>query len=640
MKSNNILFHVLFALFCLMSCQEEVSQIEDPTDQEALVFNSSLVEVLRSTTSNYKSSDDFLDGASCVSVQLPVTLIVNNVAMTLTSDAELQEFQLMLNTANTTEIDFNIVFPITVILSDYTTSLIAEEEELENLSAACEGIDSSYASCLNFIYPISFSVFNANFNTVEIVQVEDDQAFYEFLGTLSQAENNLIVSLNYPLHLNPSYGDNFTVTDNDDLLVNVTSAETFCNEEPTNCVEDEVLTRLEACSWSLVENSDFNNLRFVFHADGSLELLEGLIESEIIGSWNLSSTNGEIMLTFSDLTTFETDLEGNWIIEDCSGDDFTISQNSTTYLLEQQCDLDALFNCFNDFELVACADLNGEAVFNLSAQTIETISCTETYNATFFTSQSDAQSHSNPIPDPEAYISATETLFLKIEAAEGEFQLYSVFLNAVGCNDFECFDAENQVLETCYTDTAVLYAFNLMFAYQECTAETITFYEQLMEAETEVNPISDPTAYQTALLNTTVYARVEINQQFQIYPITLNVVTCNEESCNATTVEARLATCLWTMSSYNGSDNLDGYTLDFQSEPGVLEVYDDSISVTAAWSVYENYDGVGIDFYGISTSNIQVINGSWLIITCHSDEMMLQSLNDNNLEMVLNRTCE
>ncbi|MEP5936385.1 MAG: hypothetical protein ABJ218_14795, partial [Winogradskyella arenosi] len=284
--------------------------------------------------------------------------------------------------------------------------------------------------------------------------------------------------------------------------------------------------------------------------------------------------------------------------------------------------------------------LNGEAVFNLTAQTIETISCTEAYTATFFTSQSDAQSHSNPIANPEAYSSTTETLFLKIEAAEGEFQLYSVFLNAIVCNDFECFNAENPVLETCYSDAAVLYAFNLMSAYQECTAETITFYEQLMEAETEVNPISDPTVYQTALLNTTVYARVEINQQFQIYPITLNVVTCNEDSCNTTTVETRLTTCLWSVSSYNGSDNLDGYTLDFQSESGVLQVYDDSVSVSAAWSVYENYDGVGIDFSGISASNIQVINGSWLIITCQSDGMILQSLNDNNLEMVLSRTCE
>jgi len=74
-----------FALLMLMSCQEEVIDITEPAEAETLVANSQLTSFMASASIMDGSADNIIDNASCLSVDLPVTVIVNGVELTIDS---------------------------------------------------------------------------------------------------------------------------------------------------------------------------------------------------------------------------------------------------------------------------------------------------------------------------------------------------------------------------------------------------------------------------------------------------------------------------------------------------------------------------------------------------------------------------
>lgn len=747
-KINHLLVAFLFVLLCFTSCQDEVIQIENPNDQETIVPNSTLANLMSRTTANFGAADNILDGASCFSVELPVTIVVSDITIIIETEADLEQLENVLDDASIDEDVLDFVFPITIIFNDYSQIVIQNEDELDNFIDECFDDEMDTIECADFVYPISFSVFNSGFNLIDTVSVENDEAFYNFLNGLEEDDNALIVSLNFPVTLLYTNGETIEATTNAELANAIEAAEQFCEascdvdaieltlqecqwelelyssfpefqgyffkfnsdysfdiiangnqvnpegdtwsvvsnatgsflvlstefedlagdwlitecddddfkftknnqimsidqecEADLNCSLSDISGILQECPWDFTDGSgNFENDQMLFGANGVFQISEGMPTSAIGGAWSLSATATGIILTFSELTAFQDRLGGDWLIVECDNDRIEIVREEVTFVLEQDCDGD-LFNCFDDFELLECINPNGEAEFNLSADTIGLVTCTESFTASFHTSLSYAESNTNAISNTESYYAMQGEVYLRIEAASGNFEIFTIYLNTETCNLFECFESFDAVLETCYTDAAVLSEFNLDIVFANCTpsADIVTYHETFSDAEANINLIANPSTYNTAELNSIIYTRVEINDQFEIFPIQLNVVNCNPDSCTEGDVNGILTACLWYITSYNGSDNLVDYNFDFEQNTGVVVIYNDTTTIDAAWSLSQPNDLVIIEFSNVTGPNIQTINGSWLVVECTGSQLVLHNVNDSNNEIVLDRICE
>ncbi|SDI15349.1 hypothetical protein [Winogradskyella thalassocola] len=843
-KSKYLFINFLFVLFCFTSCQDEITQIENPNDQETIVSNSTLANLMSRTTANFGAADDILDSASCFSVELPVTIVISDITIVIETQSDLQQLESLYNESSINDDFLDFVFPISIIFNDYSQIVIENEDELQGFVSECGSEENDAIECVDFVYPISFSVFNAGFNLIDTVIIESDEALYGFLNGLEEDENAVVVSLNFPVTLEYANGDTVEVNTNQDLAEAIELASDDCDED--DCTAESVKLNLKECQWKIMTYSsfpefvgidlvfysndtfaifqdgssfnvvsnwsvistdgetylyletefedlggdwkivecddntiqftkgeqtmvinqvceddlncsltdissilqqcpwdfsdgtgNFENDKMIFNANGDVQISEGMATSAIGGGWNLSVSDEGILLTFSDLTAFQESLEGDWLIVECDTDRIVLHKGDQTLVLEQNCNGD-LFSCFGDFEIVECTQTNNVPVFNLSANTIGLVICTESFVPSFHETLNDAENNTNPIEITETYGSLVAQVYLRIEASNGDYEVFNVYLNSESCanfdcfintqitacgidgfatfnlteanqecgpdlaiygiyyygsesdlqnnvnpinppesytnlynptviyaavlnvysniiehiftidlivedcNYFECFESFDAVIEVCDDGSDGPYEFNLPIAFANCTpsADDITYYETLADANSDQNLIANPSAYSASDVSSIVYVRVEIQNQFEIFPIQLTVVTCNVGNCTEGDINGILTECLWNVASYNGSDNLSNYNFHFEQNSGIVVIYTDTITIDATWSTSQASDGVVIDFSNVTGPNIQAINGSWLVVECTENQLVLHNVNDSSIEIVLDRTCE
>jgi len=857
-RINSIVIGLLFVLFCFTSCQDEINEIENPNDQEAIVPNSTLVNLMGRTAANSGAADDILDGASCFSVELPVTVVVNDITTIIETEADLEALEDMLSDVVIDEDILDFVFPITIIFNDYSEIFIENEDELQTFVNECVYNENAVIECADFVYPISFSVFNSGFNLIDTVVIQNDEALYVFLNELEGDESVLIVSLNFPITIQYANGETVDVNTNQELTDAIEAAEQFCNVIDDDCLEDEIALNLVECPWNFSNGTDtYDNYQLIFNDNGELLISEGIATSAIGGAWSLSTTDNGALLSLSELTAFQDDLEGDWLIVSCNNaDSITITRANTVlelvqdcpqtegcsaleinanisecvwkletnlldsfvpvfmhfnsdgdvliedvnnlesqigtweivtiatdvfvnlslqqgyeslngqwqvveceegslylingdnfitleqrcevnnqdllncyslYVLSQECDdnndgiatfvfetnslqssecielypisgsyhptyddaiistnhlniqlttpteltsqtiyfrvfnqetqefavqeleliveacNDDVFNCFGDFEIVECNQPNNVPVYNLNAGTIGLVDCQYPFTPSFHETLSDAENNINPIANTEAYETLTTEVYLRIEAESGNFQIFNVYLNTEECNYFECFQGFDAVIQLCDEGDDGMEVFDLTVPFANCITETnvVSYYETEADANIYVNPIVNPGAYTNIVANQQIiYVRVEINNQFEIFTIQLVLENCSEENCSVEDVENYLAECIWNPVNYNGSDNLMNWDFDFESSNNIVVIFTDTQTIDATWITSQSNDGVIIEFTNVNGPNIQAINGSWLVVECTAEQLVLHNVNDSNNEIVLDRTCE
>jgi len=344
MKTNFkfVLILSLFALFSFNSCQNEVIQ-ETQNPEETFAPNSMVANLMRSTASNDGSLDDTLDAANCLSINLPVTIIVNGITITINTLEDLEFIQDLFDEFDNDEDFLEFLFPITIILNDYTQIVIENQEQLENFIDECTD-DNDVIECVDFVYPISFSIYNSDFQIIDTVIIESDEALYNFLDELEDNPNGAILaSLNFPVSLVYADGTIIEVNSNQELEAAINAAEEECDNEEEDCDIEDVAMYLQECYWLIVAYNNDNNLldyQLFFENDGILTVVVG---DDIVhnGTWNLSNTDAGLILNIE--TDWE-DLNGPWTIVDCDDDRFELVQetgtNPVTIVIEQECEDD------------------------------------------------------------------------------------------------------------------------------------------------------------------------------------------------------------------------------------------------------------------------------------------------------------
>ncbi|WP_431111384.1 hypothetical protein [Winogradskyella poriferorum] len=756
MKSriNHLFIYAFFALLTFMSCQDETIDVNNPEEQEIIQPNSQLSNFIGNVTANCGDYDNILDESSCFSIELPVTIIVGDVTIVIETLDDLEELEDLFAQYENEDDFFDFVFPFTIIFNDYTQVVIESEEQLEDFIEDCEIEDDEVIECVDFVYPISFSVFNADFNIVDTVTISNDEALYNFLEELGGDDNALIVSINYPVTLVYANGDTIEVNSNQELSDAIEAAEADCDDDNDDCdinmqgLENLLLecgfeaqfysesgdltnslqfqfsesglvtvtgdpTVVETGEWNIVETDlgyklviegletfgianglwlltdcdDDNELEFTQETDNGIVTMkleldcEGNLDcdaqqiainlkecqwwlgtnllspnnngplnfheggtvtignnEEAIGTWEVLLGNTGVFLILDLSGDYEV-LSRDWRIVVCEDDRLELVSDNDELVLEQGCETyNEVFDCFGNFELVECLGPNNEAEFNLSADTIGVIDCQYAFVATFHETQADAEAGINAIVETESYWSTSGEVYLRIEAENGNFEVFTIFLNTEECNYFECFESFDAILEQCDDGTDGPYYFDLTVAFSNCNpnADVVTYYETLVDAETDVNAISNPETYAMLGVEAVVYTRVVIGDQYQIFPIILIVENCSS-SCSELDVDGFLVECIWNAVNYNGSDNLMNWNFDFEPNSQTVVIYNNETTIDATWTTSQSEDGVIVTFSNIAGPNIQAVTGEWLVVECEENRLQLQS-GDNIL--VLERTCE
>lgn len=193
LKKIVFLFLLSIAIF---GCMKEI----DLTEGENPNTNNANSE----TTNYYKrigmydgSFDDLIDNISCSSVKLPVSLLANNIPLTITKIAD---YQLVSNIFNLSPIDTDTVvfnFPITIINQDYSQTSVTSQSQFNNLSALCNQAIGAI-TCVDIVYPIKISLYNTTTEQTTIISIVNDRNLFDFMANLSVKE---VYSIQYPINV-------------------------------------------------------------------------------------------------------------------------------------------------------------------------------------------------------------------------------------------------------------------------------------------------------------------------------------------------------------------------------------------------------------------------------------------------------
>ncbi|PKP12300.1 MAG: hypothetical protein CVU08_11245 [Bacteroidetes bacterium HGW-Bacteroidetes-3] len=232
--NSKITFFLLVLFFvCFISCQNEISQTTQPTQNEVLTANSTVTTLIKNTVANDGSRDNIIDKASCISIQLPVKVVVNGVEITVNSEADYEIIEANFNEFEEDEDELEIVFPIVILLSDFTEVTINNSDELESFVDDCGGENEmdDDIECIDFVYPVSFSIFDSANQLAETVTVINDEQFYKFMDDL---EDYQIVQINFPLKVVLFDGTEQTINDMVMLETAIENAKNKCDEDDDN----------------------------------------------------------------------------------------------------------------------------------------------------------------------------------------------------------------------------------------------------------------------------------------------------------------------------------------------------------------------------------------------------------------------
>jgi hypothetical protein len=326
---NPLLVILVLTLLFFTSCRTEDDAFIDPPVEEALAANSVLADLLSRTSQNDGSFDNIIDNASCFSVQLPVTVIVNGTEVIVNSDSDYEIIEDLFDIDNDDTDTLEISYPITVVFEDYSTAVVNTDSELLALAVQCpeENSNDDDIECIDFQYPITASIFNENNDLIETLVINNDNEMYEFVDDL---DDFAAVTISFPITVIFPDGGTLTIDDIEQLELVIEDADDSCDEDDDNdfndddcdnCTTNELETVLINCDgWTVDEleindedlEDQFEGFVFNFSSDGIITVTED--GDTITGTWSASGSGNslEFVIDIPDLPDFN----GTWILQE------------------------------------------------------------------------------------------------------------------------------------------------------------------------------------------------------------------------------------------------------------------------------------------------------------------------------------
>lgn len=340
-----------FALLLFTSCQDELIDITEPTQEEALLATSELTSMVSSTAKMDGSVDNIIDKTSCLSIKLPLKVVVNGIEIIVDSKEDYKIIEAIFNKYDGDKDLLDIIFPIKIISSDHSEIDINSRMDFENLVKKCQGeneVDDDI-ECIDFQYPISFSVYNTNFQVANVVKIENDRELHYFMNRVKNAE--VKAKLNFPVTMELADGLEIVVNNHSELENTLRKAKNACNEDDNNDFHDDDFTKerldnlLKICPWVVYEfqrNSanldDTYREYIVTFKEDNVVMVRKRNGDILTGKWTTRTTiNGALIkLEFDTLVDFTLE----WFVYDLEPGRIKLYQvGGNKIILTKNCDL-------------------------------------------------------------------------------------------------------------------------------------------------------------------------------------------------------------------------------------------------------------------------------------------------------------
>lgn len=215
-KLKSITGIALMAILGFTSCQSEIDNVEgeNPNTNSA---NSTTTNNLKRSSMYDGSFDDFLDGAPCSSILLPVAAKVNGVQVSILSQLDYQQVISIFGQFNDDQDTVVLQFPLKVKLSNYTEVTVTNQTEYNAILDACTSAETSGQdafSSVNISFPITILTFNLSLEQTGSVVITSEEQLYMYMSNLSSTE---LFSVSYPISVTIADGTKVTVSSDAEL---------------------------------------------------------------------------------------------------------------------------------------------------------------------------------------------------------------------------------------------------------------------------------------------------------------------------------------------------------------------------------------------------------------------------------------
>ncbi|GAA4280761.1 hypothetical protein GCM10022260_11820 [Gaetbulibacter aestuarii] len=296
-------------MLLLTSCRTEDTEFTQATNDQNLMPNSLLVNLMQATAMNDGSIDNILDKANCFSIQLPITVLANGTEIILNNEDDLNAVEFIFDTTDDDTDTLEIIFPISIVLSDFTEVEIQNNNELINYASQCNGENEmdSDIECLDFEYPILATVFSSSQEIIETLTLNNDRDLYEFLHNIDE---NDIINIEFPITVYLFDGTEITLYNLSELKEAIEIYGNDCDEDDdfnfndddcNQCTQEELISFLTNCNgWEIDQlernKNDYDNYYdgyyFNFYEDGTIYVYWSGIEA--LGTWTVSGSGNNM----------------------------------------------------------------------------------------------------------------------------------------------------------------------------------------------------------------------------------------------------------------------------------------------------------------------------------------------------------
>ncbi|MEQ3676096.1 MAG: hypothetical protein ABNH19_12995 [Dokdonia sp.] len=294
------------------SCQDSIPETIEEEEVAQLNDNTNLSNLLSRTALNDGSMDNIIDRANNITVVLPITVIVNGIEISVTTK---NDFQLIENAieAFTDDDDIvNIVFPIDIVLTDYTQITVSNQTEFDEFvsESTDENEFDDDIECIDFIFPITFEALEVNAAIPTTITVTDDAELFELTDSL---EDYASITINFPIALITFDGVEITANDLEELESTIENNIDVCDEDDDFDFNDDdegvLFDFLTDGNWIIDEyatdeedfTEDYNG--YVFNFDSNFDANANDGTTNVPGTWAIDNTDPENLLLTLDFGT-------------------------------------------------------------------------------------------------------------------------------------------------------------------------------------------------------------------------------------------------------------------------------------------------------------------------------------------------
>ncbi|MBC2844509.1 hypothetical protein [Winogradskyella flava] len=288
-------------------------------------------------------------------------------------------------------------------------------------------------TCINFNYPLSIFVFDANDEFTSLNAVLDDEEFSLLLESL---ETDFSISVSFPITAILESGEEFIINTKEELKQSIDSCLDFervsdCNQILENCIlkVGYGFTNDNPYLGGIFEESNgfttfnFEERNFI----GSWTVF--LIEDELHININLVSENSEITDYFN----------YDWKVTYIDENSLKLSNEDRDLVLNQRCDQD--FDLCSSFYFEVCENETNTGVSDFILNDyvfciLDTLELDEDSVISFHETQEDAQNDENPVAGDQVYNNTenNQSIFVKIIDEENlSDYVVEIILISIGC---------------------------------------------------------------------------------------------------------------------------------------------------------------------------------------------------------------